>query len=895
MVRKFLGLALLAWLAFGCYNSNLDYSIPEDSELLNSGSDMTNGVRGSVKIPGMNDASNCLVVVERQIDGLRTASVYETTNRGISDYDLLFGGIFSVYTDKNGKFEIIGMPEGTYTVTVKKENTLGAVVKDVVVKNDRAIVDLDIVLTATGRITGRVTLSDMTTDMYGSFVYAEGTSYIAATDISGDFCIKDIPIGTYNLVFYHEGYATRILNDVTVDAAVDNPVGSKSLSKISKNVYLSGLTISKGTMSPAFDKNVTYYDVTVDGTVNTVTFTPSAENSNSTIKINGAIAESGAASENMSVDSGKNIFSIDVISESGEIRNYIVVVEKIITTKYTVTFESNGGSAVANQSIVSGNKIVKPANPTTAIAGYTFGGWHIDSSLKNEWLFNLYTVSENITLYAKWNAITYNISYNLDGGTNKAGNPAIYTVETPTIILQAPTKSCYTFGGWYSDPGFATKITEITLGSTGDVELWAKWNSDFDIISCGNGHTVAIKSNGTLWAWGANGSGQLGDGTTANKLLPVQIGSSNNWVSVSCGNGHTVAIKSNGSLWAWGNNQYGQLGDGTTTNRSSPVQIGGGSTDWASVSCGQYHTVAIKSNGSLWAWGFNNSGQLGDETTANKSSPVQIGVSMDWASVSCGQYHTVAIKSNGSLWAWGRNNSGQLGDGTTTNKSSPVQIGGGSTDWAGVSCGGSHTVAIKSNGTLWAWGYNQYGQLGDGTTASRSSPVQIGSSNNWVSVSCGGSHTVAIKSNGTLWAWGNNQSGQLGDGTMVDKSSPIQIGVSTDWASVSCGGGHTVAIKSNGSLWAWGSNYYGQLGDGTTANKFSPVQIGVSTDWASVSCGTYHTVAIKSNGTLWAWGFNNSGQLGDGTMVDKSSPIQIGVSTDWASVSCGGGHTVAIK
>jgi|GEM_PF-3323625 len=761
MIRKFLGLALLAWLAFGCYNSNLNYSIPEDSELLNNGSDMTNGVRGSVKIPGMNDASNCLVVVERQIDGLRTASVYETTNRGISDYDLLFDSIFSVYTDKNGKFEIIGMPEGTYTVTVKKENTLGAVVKDVVVKNDRAIVDLDIVLTATGRITGRVTLSDMTTDMYGSFVYAEGTSYIAATDISGDFCIKDIPIGTYNLVFYHEGYATRILNDVTVAAAVDNPVGSKSLSKISKNVYLSGLTISKGTMSPAFDKNVTYYDVTVDGTVNTVTFTPSAENSNSTIKINGAIAESGAASGNMSVDSGKNIFSIDVISESGEIRNYIVAVEKIITTKYTVTFESNGGSAVANQSIVSGNKIVKPANPTTAIAGYMFGGWHIDSSLKNEWLFNLYTVSENITLYAKWDAITYNISYNLDGGTNRAGNPAIYTVETPTIILQAPTKIGYTFGGWYSDPGFATKITEITLGSTGDVELWAKWNSDFGIISCGNGHTVAIKSNGTLWAWGRN--------------------------------------------------NYGQLGDGTTVGKSSPVQIDG-STDWARVSCGEYYTVAMKTNGSLWAWGYNNSGQLGDGTTVGKSSPVQIGISTDWVSVSCGERHTVAIKSNGTLWAWGYNYYGQLGDGTTANKSSPVQIGGGSTDWASVSCGNDHTVAIKSNKTLWAWGYNGSGQLGDGTTGNKSSPVQIGSSTDWASVSCGGSHTVALKSNKTLWAWGNNGSGQLGDGTTTNKSSPVQIGVSTDWARVSCGNDHTIAIKSNGALWAWGGNNYGQLG-----------------------------------------------------------------------------------
>ncbi|HQF79165.1 MAG TPA: chromosome condensation regulator RCC1, partial [Spirochaetota bacterium] len=334
-------------------------------------------------------------------------------------------------------------------------------------------------------------------------------------------------------------------------------------------------------------------------------------------------------------------------------------------------------------------------------------------------------------------------------------------------------------------------------------------------------------------------------------------GSSTDWASVSCGGSHTVAIKSNGTLWAWGYNYYGQLGDGTTANKSSPVQIGGGSTDWASVSCGNDHTVAIKSNKTLWAWGYNSSGQLGDGTIENKLSPVRIGVSTDWASVSCGRDHTIALKLDGTLWTWGNNGFGQLGDGTTgSNKSSPVQIGS-STDWASVSCGISHTVAIKSNGSLWAWGYNNSGRLGDGTTANKSSPIQIGVSTDWASVSCGGGHTVAIKSNGTLWAWGYNYYGQLGDGTTANKSSPVQIGGgSTDWASVSCGNDHTVAIKSNKTLWAWGYNGSGQLGDGTTGNKSSPVQIGSSTDWASVSCGGSHTVAIKSNGTLWAWGYN---------------------------------------
>ncbi|HRU45471.1 MAG TPA: chromosome condensation regulator RCC1, partial [Spirochaetota bacterium] len=445
--------------------------------------------------------------------------------------------------------------------------------------------------------------------------------------------------------------------------------------------------------------------------------------------------------------------------------------------------------------------------------------------------------------------------------------------------------------GQLGDCTTVNKSSPIQIGSSTD------WVS----VSCGGeyavgSHTVALKLDGSLWAWGYNSSGQLGDGTIENKLSPVRIGVSTDWASVSCGRDHTIALKLDGTLWTWGNNGFGQLGDGTTgSNKSSPVQIGS-STDWASVSCGISHTVAIKSNGSLWAWGYNNSGRLGDGTTANKSSPIQIGVSTDWASVSCGGGHTVAIKSNGSLWAWGNNELGQLGDGTTGNKSYPIRIGV-STDWASVSCGGSHTVAIKSNGSLWAWGRNNSGQLGDGTTENRSSPVQIGGgSTDWASVSCGGSHTVAIKSNGTLWAWGYNYYGQLGDGTTANKSSPVQIGGgSTDWASVSCGNDHTVAIKSNKTLWAWGYNGSGQLGDGTTGNKSSPVQIGSSTDWASVSCGGSHTVALKSNKTLWAWGNNGSGQLGDGTTTNKSSPVQIGVSTDWARVSCGNDHTIAIK
>jgi rubredoxin len=363
-------------------------------------------------------------------------------------------------------------------------------------------------------------------------------------------------------------------------------------------------------------------------------------------------------------------------------------------------------------------------------------------------------------------------------------------------------------------------------------------------------------------------------------------------------NGLGNNIKTAG-LWNWGSNFYGRLGDNTTTDKSSPVQTITGGTNWRQVAGGGNHTAAIKTDGTLWTWGHNFYGQLGDNTSVNKSSPVQtVTVGTNWRQVECGSVHTAAIKTDGTLWLWGINNNGQLGDNTVTSKSSPVQTIAGGTNWRQVSCGDYHTAAIKTDGTLWLWGWDSNGQLGDNTTTSKSSPVQtIAGGTNWRQVACGNSHTAAVKTDGTLWTWGSNFNGILGDNTTTSKSSPVQtIAGGTNWRQVACGG-HTAAIKTDGTLWLWGWNTNGQLGDSTTTSKSSPVQtIAGGTNWRQVASGAYHTAAIKTDGTLWTWGLGGSGQLGDNTTTDKSSPVQtIAGGTNWKQVSCGRQHTTAVQ
>ncbi len=345
---------------------------------------------------------------------------------------------------------------------------------------------------------------------------------------------------------------------------------------------------------------------------------------------------------------------------------------------------------------------------------------------------------------------------------------------------------------------------------------------------------------GTLWSWGVGNYGRIGDNTTISRSSPVQtVAGGANWKQVSGGSSHTAAIKTDGTLWLWGYNGQGRLGNNAAAARSSPVQTVSSGTNWKQVSAGESTTSAIKTDGTLWSWGSGNQGRLGDNTQVNKSSPVQtISSGTNWKQVSAGTGHMGAIKTDGTLWLWGYNSFGRLGDNTQVNKSSPVQTISSGNNWKQVSVY-AHSAAIKTDGTLWLWGQNNYGRLGIdcGISIGRSSPVQtVSAGTNWKQVSVAAAVTAAIKTDGTLWVWGAGNDGRLGNNSTIARSSPVQtVSAGTNWKQVGAAASFVSAIKTDGTLWSWGFNRYGRLGDNTTIDKSSPVQtVAGGANWKQV-------------------------------------------------------------
>jgi alpha-tubulin suppressor-like RCC1 family protein len=369
-------------------------------------------------------------------------------------------------------------------------------------------------------------------------------------------------------------------------------------------------------------------------------------------------------------------------------------------------------------------------------------------------------------------------------------------------------------------------------------------------------------------------------------------------------------------LSSWGYNGSGELGNGNNTTINQPKIVSDStikSIEWKQISAGASHTIAIKENGTLWSWGHNGHGELGLGNYTSNNKPQQIGKDTNWEQISAGGSFNLAIKKNGTLWSWGYNYYGQLGLGNSNTYNSPQQVGTDST-WEIVASGSNHIVALKKNGTLWSCGYSSNGQLGLGNTSTYYTLQQIGTDSNWTErISAGDGHTIAIKKDSTLWAWGTNWAGQLGLNPTIstcysywygyytcttyasNSYSPTQVGSDSNWSKVNAGSTHTSAIKNNGTLWTWGYGAYGQIGNSSTSNQMTPTQIGVDSNWVSIENGYYSSSAINNRNQLFTWGNNGNGQLGLGNTTNFSSPQRVGQDSNWVLVSMGYYHSLGLK
>ena len=386
-------------------------------------------------------------------------------------------------------------------------------------------------------------------------------------------------------------------------------------------------------------------------------------------------------------------------------------------------------------------------------------------------------------------------------------------------------------------------------------ELWHLYSAAGDVlqVDAGATHTIVLKEDGTVWAWGFNYFGQCGNGTISFSSSLKQVIGLTDVVSIATGYEHCLAVKSDGTVWAWGWNEFWQLGDGSLSRENCPTpQQVFGLNDVVLVAAGYAHSLALDKDGTVWAWGGNWSGQLGDGSTEYRPIPVQTIWLTDVVSIAAGGYHNLAVSKSGAVLAWGWNADGQLGDGTTTQRLTPVQVRG-IADVVYISAGLAYNLALKNDGTVWAWGSNVYGTLGDGTTMQRLTPVQVSGLMDVVSIAARYNHSIAVNQNGKAFAWGWNEFGQLGDGSTLDSPTPEMVSGLSDAELVAVGYAHSIALISDCTVWAWGWNIVGQLGDGSTIDSLVPVQSQTSIVLTSLTfSSSSYSVAIPGNVTVSA-------------------------------------------
>ena len=350
--------------------------------------------------------------------------------------------------------------------------------------------------------------------------------------------------------------------------------------------------------------------------------------------------------------------------------------------------------------------------------------------------------------------------------------------------------------------------------------------------------------------------------------------------TVSANASHTLIVKADGSVWAWGANGYGQIGDNSTgTRRDLPTAVTGLTADVVAVAAGRDHSLALKSDGTVWAWGSNANGQLGlgSASSTPQKVPVQISSLPTVVAIAAGASHSLAVASDGYVWAWGLNTDGQVGDASYTQRNSPLKLTSIAPTAVAVASRNNHSLALTSSGTVLAWGNNSSGQLGIGGTQGQWSPMQVSNLSNVDAISAGDFHSMAKRATDeTVWAWGSNGDGRLGIGSTAARSeTPVAVTNLGAVARISAGGSHSVAAKSDGSVWAWGLNGSGQLGVTCTSPCNTPNFVTSLSSVDKIAAGQSHTVSVTTDGTVWASGVNNTAQIGDGTLRTRFTPVKV--------------------
>jgi uncharacterized repeat protein (TIGR02543 family) len=556
----------------------------------------------------------------------------------------------------------------------------------------------------------------------------------------------------------------------------------------------------------------------------------------------------------------------------------VTLYSKWIINQYTITFETSGGTTIEPITLDFGISVRVPENPTKL--GHSFGGWFSNQNFTMDYTFPVTMPAENITLYAKWTINQYTITFETNGGN--AIEPITLDFGDTVELPQEPSKTGHTFVGWFTDLNFSNELVDTTMPAE-NINLYAKWTT--------NSYTITYIT--------------FEEGYDPTGIIPLDSG--DKIIQSSLGGKHSAVITLFGRVFTWGDNESGQLGDGTNTESLTPIEITSNfslfdSEKITSISFGYSFSTAITSIGRVFTWGTNTNGQLGNGNNLDNNTPQAISfISLESgeivSNVVAGQNQSIALTNFGRVFSWGSNSSHQLGDGTNIDRNIPVNITSsfnlsGLENITMVASGSRHSAAITSTGRIFTWGFNLYGQLGDGTTNRRDSPFEITGKFNLVgsekisSVSLGIFHSAAITSNGRIFSWGLNSSGQLGVGGSTQRTTPEEL---TSYfnlqnleniTNIELGGYHSTAISSLGRVFSWGENASGQIG-GTTTNRSKPYDITLNFNFSNIetpvnlSLGDYHSSIITTTGRIFTWGRNFDGQIGNNTTISANLPNQI--------------------